>query len=354
MIKNVCKQLLRFLRKIFPSIYWTLWRVYFLIKSKSNYYDIGNNRIKYFFSVSGAGRGIGEFIILQKYILEQFPCKRKERQSRRVINYYPAIQFCPTSLPSDSIVVVHDLIPLLKGFEDSRSEARMLRKKYYKICQSAKVICTPTEFVKRQIISEFQVPREKIKVIGIPFRKYLDSLHRYSFDKAILRAKDYIIIVGSIEKHKNFEIIFRAMKDPRLRELSLIVVGNTKGGKYPTAHGRIRYTGFVKNEEKINLIKGARALLFPSITEGFGIPPVEAACLGIQCLVSNMPPMNEFWSSSEVILVNPLSEEDWIQAILKAWRRPNREMVKKAYAKVRAYSLCAEKDLINLFQTTLN
>ncbi len=105
----------------------------------------------------------------------------------------------------------------------------------------------------------------------------------------------YLLCVGESRHYKNFEAAIHAMAAVKNSRIKLVVVGDANRlnesirelpGKIGV-EGRVKFTGFVSDEALAALYSGALAFLFPSLYEGFGLPPLEAMACGAPVIASN-------------------------------------------------------------------
>jgi alpha-1,3-rhamnosyl/mannosyltransferase len=134
---------------------------------------------------------------------------------------------------------------------------------------------------------------------------------------------DYFVFVGRIEPKKNIDGMVRALaRLPSHVELVLVgrLVYEEQAFDQLLARagvtGRVRRPGFLADEELVPLLTGARALVYPSFMEGFGIPPLEAMACGTPAIVSRRGALPEVVGEA-ALLVEP---ED-ISALAEAMRR---------------------------------
>lgn len=139
---------------------------------------------------------------------------------------------------------------------------------------------------------------------------------------------DYIINVGTLEPKKNLVRLIRAytyLYEYHNVRHKLVIAGKrtwkdepvmNKALKSP-ARDNIIFTGYIESPNCLAaLIQGATAFVFPSLHEGFGIPPVEAMACGTPVIVSDTTSMPEI-AGSAAVLVNPYSIESIAGAIYK-------------------------------------
>jgi glycosyltransferase involved in cell wall biosynthesis len=135
----------------------------------------------------------------------------------------------------------------------------------------------------------------------------------------------YFLILGTVEPRKNHLMLLQIWQEickhpnaPRL-----IIVGRLPIRSHPATlvldstdfRGRVEYRGRLNDHEVSTLLKGARALLFPSIIEGFGIPLAEAFAAGVPAIVSDIPAFREH-SGDVPEFIDPHDGSTWKQAIL--------------------------------------
>ena len=188
------------------------------------------------------------------------------------------------------VVTIHDLVILKRPGEYLRTGLRY-RLRFLAASRAVRVI-VPTHVVAQDVASRLEVDPERIAVIG---EAAAPVFHPRSDDEvAQAQARhalpgDYLVWVGGLEHN-----------DPRkrVRELAaaatdvpLVLVGPTK----PWAHElpNVTVTGHVADEELAAILTGARALVFPSDDEGYGLPPVEALACGTPVVCTDIPALRE-------------------------------------------------------------
>jgi glycosyltransferase involved in cell wall biosynthesis len=131
--------------------------------------------------------------------------------------------------------------------------------------------------------------------------------------------KHYILCVSTLHPHKNLEGLIRAYGDDR--ELPFLVITGLRG--FSAEHleklaGRqVRFTGWVSRDELYNLFRGARAFVYPSRFEGFGMPVLEAMAARVPVACSDIPPLREI-ADGCAIFFDPTNLKQMRQAILRS------------------------------------
>lgn len=185
------------------------------------------------------------------------------------------------------------------------SFGKIVRKPFYKrAIRLSKKVFTVSEFSKERILHHFPTEREII-VTGNGISKAIENYQVGGIVK-----KDYFIYVGNIKKHKGLQTLIRAYAKARGQGLNtkLIIVGNnenfrssdTELTKLIDSTPDIEFTGWVSNEKLIKLVSEAKALIQPSLYEGFGIPPLEALYLGTNAIISDIPVFKEIYKELPV------------------------------------------------------
>ena len=183
---------------------------------------------------------------------------------------------------------------------------KSIRKWYYKrAINKSKGIFTVSEFSKQRIQYHFKTDKE-INVISNGVSKRIKD---YPIE-GYCEYEDYFIYVGNVKPHKGIKSLILAFMDAKREGLKskLLIVGNAE--KIRTSDSSIynlvadvdsiSFTGWVSDENLIRYISRAKALVLPSLYEGFGIPPLEAMYLGTPAIVSNIPVMKEIYKDLPV------------------------------------------------------
>ncbi len=248
-------------------------------------------------------------------------------------NYY-----IPPGVKGKKITIFHDMA--YKRFPETvRARTKMmLDSNMEQACRRADAILTVSEFSKREILEYLPVSPEKITVMPLGIRS--ERFHTgYTEDQIrVVREKyhlpqDYLLYLGTLEPRKNIERLVEAygVLRQRMADVPPLILAGRKGWMYDTIFAKIQElgleqciwsTGYVENEAVPLLIAGAVAFLFPSLYEGFGMPPLEAMACGTPVLTANVSSMPEVAGDS-AILVDPFSVESIAEGMGRLVENPD-------------------------------
>lgn len=218
------------------------------------------------------------------------------------------ITFANSGLKVKGIACVHDLIPLkmAKTFASQyRKSSWVMKYNLHFIKKNAIKVITVSEYSK-QLISDI-LPQE-INVIPNGYEHINDIEEDEAiFDKfADIKRNEYFFTIGNLAPHKNIKWIFRnAELHP---ENTYVIAGKIiKSVKFDLDKDlskNIILVGYISDGEMKALMKNAKALVFPTYMEGFGIPPLEALAMGTPAIVSEIPCLKEIYGNA-VHYINP-------------------------------------------------
>ena len=216
--------------------------------------------------------------------------------------YHSPSYILPYNWGYPSVLTIHDLIAL-----DFPEFCRSESAKYFdfflpRSIKKANCIIAVSNKVKEDIIKHFRIDPDKINVIyhGIAdtFLK-IEAIDKLSRVKKLYHLPDnYILFVGNIEPKKNLERLicaFKLLRNTHKLDHKLVIAGK-KGWKYNTVFRTIEeleisdkviFTGYVPEEDLPVIYSMSDLFVFPSLYEGFGIPPLEAMACEVPVLVSN-------------------------------------------------------------------
>jgi len=170
-------------------------------------------------------------------------------------------------------------------------------------------IITSSEFSKSEIVKHFGTPPEKIHVIyhGVDpsFRRRVPGKAEGVLRTKYGLSKPFVLYVGSLEAKKNIDRLLEALallvSDGRAGERVLALVGGRGGNDYDVEAAiqragvkeRVVVTGYVTDEDVVILMNLADLFVYPSLYEGFGLPPLEAMACGTPTVVSQATSLPE-------------------------------------------------------------
>jgi len=239
---------------------------------------------------------------------------------------YNAPMFCRAPF----IFTIHDLIHIHCP-ESSRPHVQLYYATVMKrACRRAARILTVSEFTRKEIIDWSGVPLEKVMNVG----NGVEPTYRPVGDSYGLPFP-YLLAVSNRKLHKNerriVEAFAKANLDPRLH-LALTGQPSLELAEWIEKQGvtgRVEFLGAVPEEMLPSVYRGAEALIFPSLYEGFGLPIVEAMACGTPVVTSNVTAMPET-AGDAALLVNPRSVEQITKAVEQVvGDRPLRQELKE-------------------------
>lgn len=161
--------------------------------------------------------------------------------------------------------------------------------------KNSKKIITDSNYVKHDIVTTYKIPEEKIQVI------YAAPSDMFQ-DKSLAREK-FILTVSSIDPRKNLKSVIQAYKQLNT-DYKLVIVGkrnhifSNMDLKEEMDDTNINFTGYLSDQELIDLYNRAEIFIYASFFEGFGMPPLEAQACGCSCIVSNKTSLPEVYRDS--------------------------------------------------------
>ena len=195
--------------------------------------------------------------------------------------------------------------------------------------RSAGIVCI-SDYVRKDIVDVYRFPEQKLMTIYNPVT--VDPKDVCDFDtlknRYHIQEKGYYYTVGQLIPHKNIGTLLRVMsklKQQHTPEILLIsgISGNAKEDLMKQIRNlkiedSVRFTGYVTNAERNALYKNAKAFLFPSIFEGFGIPPIEAMIFGTTVITTRCACIPEVTQNTANYVDDPFDPDVWIATMRSA------------------------------------
>ncbi len=257
------------------------------------------------------------------------------------------------------IVTIHDLIHHNFTQESTTTKNPLIykiKRGAYKITignaikKSVKII-TPSKHIREELVETFRINKSKISVIyeaaeeeyqKTPSIKPENILKKYTI------SKPYLIYIGNAYPHKNLETLFEAIKIINKKtKLNLVIVTarNVFSKRLEAQIAKnnleqsITVTSYIKSNELNTIIRSADAYIFPSLSEGFGIPGLNAMAAGVPVLASNIPTLQEIYQNAAVYFDpnSPQDIADKVNNLLKN-SKIKEDLIRRGQIQVKKYS----------------
>jgi len=193
-------------------------------------------------------------------------------------------------------------------------------------------ILTVSQNTKQDLVEILNVPLEKIVVTPLSAENFTQaSSSLFSCDKAMesstlpfdISKEPYLLYVGNIKPLKNVPMLIRSFSEAKkkVKDLRLVCAGRnfmSDWTKQYTEKDGIYFLGEVSNARLRQLYKQSHLFVFPSIYEGFGLPPLEAMEAGVPVICSNAASLPEVVGDA-AWLIDPYNQDSLTDAIIQLW-----------------------------------
>lgn len=236
----------------------------------------------------------------------------------------PLRRVCPT------VLTIHDLSMMLHPRTHEAKRVRRGQRRLPLMARAATVIVTPTESVRHEVHAQLQIPLDRIFAVPEAARgcfRRLDQAQTIGTRRRLGIQAEFLLFVGTVEPRKNLATLLRAFEKvtrARPKPLQLVIAGR-KGWlvndlfesirRSPAARNII-WTDYLSDDDLCALYSACAALVYPSIYEGFGLPPLEAMACGVPVIASRIPAIEEVVGQAARFF-NPEDADDLTRSILE-------------------------------------
>lgn len=289
-------------------------------------------------------------------IKEQFTIPADLR--REAVQLFHAPHYVlPPLTPCRAVVTIHDCIHLrFPQYLPSRLGYAYARATMWAAAHRAARVLTVSEASKRDILRYFRVPESRIDVIYNAIdERFWQEPSRGQIERVRQRYQliaPFILYAGNIKPHKNLERLIEAFHVMRqehadLGDVQLLIIGD-EISKYATLrravhrhklHKHVRFFGFVPDETLAALYRLADVFVFPSLYEGFGLPPLEAMASGTPVIASNVSSLPEVLGTA-ALMIDPYEPAEIADAMRRVLVDPalRADLRAKGLARAREFS----------------
>ncbi len=273
----------------------------------------------------------------------------------------PNFNCYPTDVPT--VVTLHDLSVVLHPEWHPAHRAKLFHQHFAGTLRQARHFFAISESARQEIIRVLGVPPQQITCTYMGVRSGFRPMAAEEVAPALARLglpQRYLLCVGTIEPRKNILRLLRAYCSlPAVyREAwPLLLVGgwgwNTEDVanyyRNEARHRGVIHLGYLADQHLPVVYNGARALVFPSFYEGFGLPPVEMLACGGAVLASTAPAVAETVGRSKAHLIDPEDDDGWRAALERVlidddWWRSLRHGAESAVRRF-TWERCADQTL---------
>jgi alpha-1,3-rhamnosyl/mannosyltransferase len=284
-------------------------------------------------------------IVPYAYEVHRMLCQHyfSKKTKKEKFDLYHEPNYLAFNFDGPIILTVHDLSWIRHPETHPIRRVRVMNKYFESSLNSAHSIISISEFTTHELVSTFGIERSKIVKIYLgvsPDFRMLDASETLStLNKFNLKHGKYFLAVGTSEPRKNLQIAVDAfLKLPKKIRLAcpLVLVGMS-GWKtsefdkkiYPlTLTREVILTGYLSQHELVQVIAGALTQIYPSLYEGFGLPPLEAMASGVPVIASNTSSIPEVVGDAGILL-NPFDLDGFYEAMKSMLESPE---LRKSYS----------------------
>ncbi|MDA8078242.1 MAG: glycosyltransferase family 1 protein [Nitrospiraceae bacterium] len=280
--------------------------------------------------------------------------------------FWAARQMLPPYVPAaiKKVLTVYDLVWYYYPETMNRYNRLVSKLIFKKSIDKADHIITISKASADALREVLNVPDNKI-TIAYPAADRFAPLDKVASSEFIAQKyganKNYALTVSTVEPRKNLGTLLRAFSGQKIPDIQLLIAG-ASGWKTTSIYSeyrnfglseeRIKFLGYVPDEDMNRLYSGAQLFVFPSIYEGFGMPPLEAMASGTPVIASNSSSLPEIAEGSGILL-DPCDVDAWRDAILTVMSDESLQdaMIKKGLKKAKLFSWeKSAEQILNIFE----
>ena len=280
--------------------------------------------------------------VFRKPTIEHFFPKKNPRMDAF---FMPNINFISLDPATRLILTIHDLsFHHFPSFYSLKGQLWHKAINYRRLIRRADLLFAVSHATKQDIVDTFSVPEKKIRVLPpiLTMNGTAGTDEKFVLEKYGLRP-GYLLFLGTLEPRKNIESLLEAyslLLREHLPNLPDLIIAGPVGWRAKSIlrmaknlpSERVRFLRYIAPEDKAALYRNASLFVFPSFYEGIGLPPMEAASVGIPVIASAVASLPEMlgdaalyinpWNVSELALAikNLLAHPEWRSALGKAGR----------------------------------
>lgn len=246
---------------------------------------------------------------------------------------------------SNQIMTIHDVSHERYPEWFSKNYYRFYHYMMPRIGKKAHAVLTVSEFSKKEIVDTLGINSEKIHVVhsNVPFHNKPSKEEILNFTRNP-EAERYILAVSSMDPRKNFVRLVEAFEKIKDKSVKLYIIGMSfKAFNTPDLQKligeNVHLPGYIPDEKLQTMYQNALLSIYPSLYEGFGLPPLESMTYGCPVINSDIPALREV-SQDAALYVNPYNVEDITQKIeqLLVDEPLRKELQEKGLLQIKKYS----------------
>ena len=234
--------------------------------------------------------------------------KRFDQARAHGIDLYHEPSLWPLAFDGPTVITLHDLTHL--HYPETQPPARLqeIERRLATGVRQAQVILTDSQAIADEAQSCFGLPAERFVVAPLGVAERFHPRDAHTIDPVLkahaVTAREYFLCVGTLEPRKNLRLALRAhalLPEAVRQRFPLLIVGMAGWQReqfsaelrQALASGHVCLLGYLPDEHLAQLLAGARALIFPSLYEGFGLPVLEAMASGTPVVLTRASAMPE-------------------------------------------------------------